>query len=417
MLRKLTHDKQVFEEDLYAYIPAETSSLFQINKQKDVKLFSSYFQEIKPVLLSISPYITYPLLISSCNNYPCIVAKVTIEQEQAIGKILSNVLYPAFPPKERVYKGTRILFYPGTDNKFFACMFYNGIFVGGYNYEFLERIVDISDSSDLFLDSSFKSLSKDLRINYPVNLIFKENGDSFIFNGGFDNQGNLEFSGLSNTKYEQESLNADSLTDSIFVDKSILPDSLLSYSIDFTRSGLSDKLKSYFEDPLYKLEVDTLQKAPVFLLKNKVNRFEIFKELNTLELGYIGKRLSTKDIILNKQHVYTTSKQLATFLFKENKPVTLTFYDGYMFYSCDRDALERYLKMKEKVSRITSSNDSIFKTQLRIKTVFRSNNLDESREFPFRTHLSKFSVSFSKIAVNTYYSESGQLKTEIILNN
>lgn len=419
MLRKLTHDKQVFEEDLYAYIPAETSSIFQINKKKNVKLFSSYFQEIEPVLLSISPYITYPLLITSCNNYSCIVAKVTVEQEQAIGKLLSKVLYPAFPPKERVYKGTRILFYPGADNKFFTCMFYNGIFVGGYNYEFLERIVDISDSSDLFLDSSFKSLDKDLKINYPVNLIFKENGDSFIFNGGFDNHGNLEFSGLSNTKYEQESLNADSLTDSIFVDKSILPDSLLSYSIDFTRSGLSDKLKSYFEDPLYKLEVDTLQKASVFLLKNKVDRFEIFKELNTLELGYVGKRLSTKDIILNKQHLYTTSEQLATFLFKENKPVTLTFYDGYMFYSCDRDALERYLKKREKVSRITSSNDndSIFKTRLKIKTIFRSNNPDESRELPFRTHFSKFSVCFSKIAVNTYYSESGQSKTEIILNN
>jgi len=102
MLRKLTHDKQVFEEDLYAYIPAETSSLFQINKQKDIKLFSSYFQEIKPVLLSISPYITYPLLISSCNNYPCIVAKVTIEQEQAIGKILMYYIRHFLRKKEYI---------------------------------------------------------------------------------------------------------------------------------------------------------------------------------------------------------------------------------------------------------------------------------------------------------------------------
>lgn len=417
MLRKLTHDKQVFEEDLYAYIPAPASSLFQINKAKDVPLFSRYFQQMEPVLLSVNQSVTYPLLITSSNNCFYVVAKVTTEQEQSLRKILSDVLFPSFSPKERMYKGTRILFYPTADNQFFACMFYNGIFVGGYNYEFLEQIIDISDNSDLFFDSSFQSLSKDLKVNYPVNLLFKENGNSFIFNGGFANNGKLEFTGYANIHNETGISNSDTHTDSISIDKEVLSDGLLSYSIDLQKSNLSDKFKSYFEAPFYKLEVDTLQKAPVFLFKYKVDRFDIFKELNRLESGYIGKKLSTKDVIFRKQHVYTTSKQLALYLFKEDEPVTISFYKGYMLYSRDRNALERYLLMREKEAVSLPVDNNMSQYKLSVRTIFRSNNMEASEILPYRSHFSIFSTDFSKINVTTYYLGSGRLKTEVLLNN
>lgn len=414
MLRKLNHDKQVFDEDLYAYVPSGISGIFQINKAKDVKPFSKYFSEIKPVLLSIDSFVTYPLLmVSDTSNNLYIVAKVTEEQERTIKSIFSDSIFSAFPPKTRIYKGATIFFYPSTDNRFFACMFYNGIFVGGYNYDLLERIIDTERDKGFFADNSLKSLVKEIKPNYSANLLFKENNSFSVFNGNFNKQGNLELSGYT----ESNPSDSKATNDSVLIDYAILPDSLLSYKIDFGRCDISEDFKPYFETVQYNVELDSLQQAPVFLIKYKEDRFTIFDKLNALERSYIGRKLSTKDVVLKKQHIYTTSEQLALSVFGEKTAVTMSFYSGYLVYSTDRNALIRYLGMRERDISNHKKPDFISTPQQTLKSLFVSSNSSRSQEIPFRSFLSKIYSYSTSIEIKTYYNESERMKTEIVLNN
>lgn len=417
MLQKLNHDKQVFDQDLHAYIPSEVSSVFQINRAKDLKSYSKYFPEIENVLLSINSSVTFPLLVTSSFNKLYLFAKVTVEQEQAIEKILSESLFTAFPPKVRIYNGAKIYFYPSVGNRFFACLFYNGIFAGGYDYELLERIVDTDRDKMLFANDTLKSLQPELKTSYSANLIFKEDTGFSVYNVGFGKNGRLELSGYERSIYSDQSSCSNNQSDSVLLDHFILSDSLLSYQIDFSGCMLSDEFKPYFDNPVYSLELDTLQSAPIYLLKYNKDRFTIFEKFNSLEKKYIGRRLNTKDVVLKKQHIYTSSEQLAFSVFSENAPLTISFYEGYLIYTKDRNALIRYLTFRESSKLKGEQPKLVDKLQLPVKSLFVSRNIHKSKKIPFNSFFKGCFNSFTTLSINQYYWEKSLLKTEIILNN
>lgn len=417
MLQKLNHDKQVFGQDLHAYIPSDVSGVFQINRAKDMKLYSKYFPEIENILLSINSSVTFPVLVTSSFNHHYFFAKVTVEQEQVIAKILSESLFTAFQPKVRIYNGAKIYFYPSVGNRFFACLFYNGIFVGGYDYELLERIVDAAPDKMLFANDTLKSLQSELKTSYSANLIFKEDAGFSVYNASFGKNGQLELSGYERSLSSCQTSYSDSQSDTVSLDYSILSDSLLSYQIDLSGCMLSEEFKPYFDNTTYCFELDTLQSAPIYLMKYNKDRFEIFDKLNSLEKKYIGRRLNTKDIVLTKQHVYTSSEQLASSVFQQNAPVTISFYEGYLIYTKDRNALIRYLTFRES-NRLKGEQSEFADTlQLPVKSLFVSRNIQKSKKIPFNSFITGCFSSFRTVSIKKYYLQPGLLKTEIILNN
>lgn len=419
MLRRLSHDKQVFGEDLFMYIPQETPALIQINKVKDADFFGHLFPELDKVLVAIKSKITYPLLIVK-DESPYIVTRVTFEQEKLIKTVLDKDLFGAFPPKKRVYKGVNIFFYPSINNDFFVCMFYNGIFAGGFNYNFLEKIIDTDSTNSILNHKDINDLIKEMNTNYSANMIFRSDSGFQAFNAAVENQ-RLQLSGY---------INGDSIdsiwecsnkhNDSVSVDYSIFPDPLLSYIINYKESSLSKDFVCFFDPPLYGFCIDTVKRAPIYVLKYNTDRFDIFEKLNRLELSYIQRKLSTKDIVLNRQHIYTTSTDLAKEVFGKDIPVILTFYKGYLIFTTSRDVLIDYLKVIDN-SQKNYGEDNELKNEIgdenfTVQSFYHINDLSQIGNDVHLGYLSLFKDSFKTVSI-TNTRIAGRQKVDIILNN
>lgn len=345
IFQKLSHDKGVFETGLYTHIPSDITGILQINKEKSTKEFSVFFPELQNVLQTIESFLSYPILIAEQKESTYIISKITSEQESIIKSLLKTNLFPDFAPKIRIYKGEKIFFYPAENNRFFSCVFYQGFFVGGYNYTFLERFIDTDSSNNIFNIQSAHEITDKIKTAYPANLYFNTNKSFTSFNVNVEeNLFELEgfISSLSESDKRPYEVVADN--DSMAVDYSIFPDSLISYRIDTQVINISDSSVYLFDVPSYSFILNKDQASPIYALKYKGSRFALYDHLNSLEFDYIQRKFSTHDVVLGNQHIYMTSEQMGRNVFNHNSSVYLSFYKNYLLVSADRNNMVQYLK-------------------------------------------------------------------------
>ncbi|PXV65062.1 hypothetical protein CLV62_10860 [Dysgonomonas alginatilytica] len=414
MFQKLSHDKGVFETDLYTHIPAEVTGILQINKEKNTKVFTPFFPELENVIQTIESSLTYPILIAEQKEDIYIISKITSEQESRIKTLLNINLYPAFAPKTRTYKDAKLFFYPADNNRFFSCMFYQGFFIGGYNYTLLEHFVDTDSSNNIFSNKSATEIAKQIKTSYPANLYF--NNKTFFTSFNIDLEHNLiELEGFTSIPFSNNWPNqAITDNDSIAIDYSIFPDSLISYQVDTNAASISSSLICLFDAPSYGFILNEDQASPIYALKHKDDRFDIYNHLNKLEVNYIQRRFSTRDRVLGNQHIYMTSEQMGRDIFHHDSSVYLAFYKDYLLVSADRDIMLQYLKSNGNYK----PNVPLDPISISIQTVslFFSNNIQKFHPDYLNNYYLIKKMGKDQAYFKTYI-ENGEKKIEIVLNN
>lgn len=416
MLRRINHNKGVVEQNLYHYIPSDITTFYQINKSKDFNGLISFFEPIEDIISSLQSEISYPLIIIDYVPEYAVVFKITGEQESIVKDILSKKLFNSFPPKKRTYKGIDIFFYPSSDESFFSCMFYNGIFVGGYNSRIIERIIDHISSQN-----REEHLSKDLlsfiKSNYPINVYSKDQDQVYILNGSFKSDNTLDFTGfICQADTEQDLLFPfETEKDSILIDNSIFDDNILSYSVSFRNNFIADNIGIYFDSVAYQIRVNPTSNYVSFLKYNQ-DRFDIFNKLNEIEQRYTaGRKLNMRDVVLNKQHVYTASGGLSKTVFRSDVPITFMFYKGYLIFSDNRIDLIDYLKLREK-----DVTDSEKQEYIDLKTydeLFRSRNISNEPNIPLKHVWNILGSRYSSIEILYSFNSPQCYKISFVLNN
>lgn len=345
MFRAVINNKQVYESDIYAYLPSDVTGILQISKEKQIDQTLSYFDELIPIIEATKASISYPAILVSYKDADYLVTKVTSFQEDEIKKILSDKIYPFFPPKEKTYRDATLLFYITDDNTFFICTFYKGIFIGGFNTPLIESYIDNSiDNNHGIADTPLgKKILNKVKTNNNVSL-FLNNENSFSAFNIYFNQKQIEMQGYD-TQINLYDWNCNQqIIDTLKVDYSIFPNDPLGYTIEMNNPLVSDSMQCLFSPPSYTFNID--QNMPsIHMLKCAEDKFKIYNKLNDMELGYINKKFDINDFHAGYR-IYTTSVQMSKEVFGIQSPIYLTFYNDYMVFSSDKSALIYYLNNK-----------------------------------------------------------------------
>lgn len=404
--RKLSYNKKVFETDIRAFVPLSSNLVLQINKEKDLKRLIPYFAnlpEIYSVLIDTRLF-NYPTYIVEDNLGLLVLTKQTDSQKNDIQKVLRSSIFPEFPPKEKNYKDALIQFYTTADRDFFCCMFYNGIFAASYNYKQLESIVDTDNKKHFFRLFDKITNEEKIKSTYCANLYLKDSISVSAFNISVDSV-RMKLEGYSIESVESSDNREVVESD---VDFNIFPNEALNYKIDVNNNFVDVSIQGLFEDRSYSFYLGASQ-SPVYVLKHKGSRFQVYNMLNDMEVKNIGRRFYTRDFAFSNQRIYTASNKLSLDIFKSEVPIYLTFYKDYLIFSDNKDKLIFYLKNNGNYSPLTNE-DTIWDSNL---ISFTKKSLEES------TNVGGFLFSDS---VNAFYikelrEDSTMKKIEIILNN
>jgi len=383
MLRELKQNKQALQSDPYAFLPTGISGFVQINKPEYLIQLTDSVNGLEEVIKNLNTHFTYPLLIVDNEKDSYVLSKIDSRQETEIKKILDEKVFPYYPAKERIYNEVKLLFYPAEDTRFFVCMFYKNLFVGGYNFELLEKIVDVDLGRAVGVYSTplGRETIRKIESYYPANLFLNNKSGFSVFNIDFkENQFRME-------GYDTDVVNKDWTCDNkrtYDLDYSIFPNHIESYQADYYDPYVTDSFKCYFDKPSYSFIIYG-QSNPVYALKNSDDKFIIYNILNALEERYIG-RLFKKNDFFHDYRIYTTSAQLARQVFGFTTPAYIVFYKEYFVFSADKDSLKEYILNNGKYS----SDFRIDDREEDIISVFYTNDPDKwYPDFFLPNHISR----------------------------
>ncbi|MBD8390275.1 hypothetical protein [Dysgonomonas sp. BGC7] len=138
MYKRLEYNRQSFASDIYSCIPAQTKTVININKLRNINQIISDSTLVK--LANIShDMVSYPILI--CKNdkgESLLLAKINPEQETTIKAHIKTQTNSEFSVKERKSKNAEILFYPLSGDNFLVCTFYHGLMAISKSYKYIE---------------------------------------------------------------------------------------------------------------------------------------------------------------------------------------------------------------------------------------------------------------------------------------
>ena len=414
MFQRLNHNKKVFEKEVTTMIPISASMVLQINKDKKSNSLTHLFGKLGVMVDSIQASLTYPIYFVNENDNLGIVAKITVQQENKLRNKLDEEIFPEYPPKVKIYKDAEIRFYATADNSFFCCTFYNGVFIGSYSYKIIEQSVDANSDNNFFTNSQFTDILPQIKTTYIANLYYNDADNWSAFNISLD-ENSVVLDGFADSK--NSNLLSDPLTNGEFIiDRTILPNALLAYQVNTSKSEISDSLRYQFSTPCYHFYTDTTA-TPIYALKLDVDRFVVYNYLNSLEMEYIGRKFGTNNFAFGNQRIYTASPQLSSFIFDKKEIVYLTFYKNYLIYCTDKQILVSYLSNNGKNETDTIPN-IINDDNTQIESIFYSSNPKNTIIHPLA--LKDFDLLKSsnkkKISIKTY-RENNIKKSNIILSN
>lgn len=341
MLNKIRHNKNVIDTDLKEYIPINITTVLQINKSKDIEIIKDYTSIIDSISLKISKNLTYPICLISNDFQSAMIGRITSEQESLIREIL-NRNYPSFPPKEMKYKDATLLFYPISNNNFFCCLFYKGIFASGYNSIVLEEIVDTRSNSNFFKNFNSSELLTKASNLYSANLFYYK-ADTIVVYNILSNKTNLDLEGYSNIIDKKENKSSAYDTTSSAINYSIFPNKPFAFNIKSNYYLVSDSISKYLILPYYSFCLTEQNNNIVHAIKLSGDRFILYNTLNNLEAKLSGNRFNTNDFAYGNQRIYTTSSRLSSYIFGSKNNFYLSFYNGYLIFSENKKSLISYL--------------------------------------------------------------------------
>lgn len=345
MFKTLKHNKDVIATNIENYIPNNVTSVLRINKQKDLPLFDNFINIFDSIFTKINDTdLTYPLYLINDKQNTTLLVRVTTTQEKVLKEKFLK-LFSDFPAKNKSYKNINIYFYLTSDNRFYCCMFYKGIFAGGYNYKLLEQIIDTQEYNSFFdLPSVKPHLDKANKL-YNANFYTLYNDSLIIFNI-LANKSDLIIEGFANTYIKTDTTAIQTKQDTVKQDINykIFPNNLITFDInDSNQSIISNNIIQHFKKPYYTFYLENDLENPIYALKHKENKFKVYNLLNNLEVKYTGRKFNINDFVANKQRVYTASIRLSNDIFEKDTTVTFTFYKDFLIYSNNRNSLIQYL--------------------------------------------------------------------------
>jgi hypothetical protein len=141
MLQRLNSDKRGLSVHLFEFVPKQSRTFVYAGKLSQIISSAHFPKRYQKIFIAISPYQSNRALVVCDTADFVLCQKVTQQQEQRLKTFLNQTVFPLFPPKIRNYRGTKLYFYSGNDS-FFVCTFLSGTFVGSYNFQLFQSVLN-----------------------------------------------------------------------------------------------------------------------------------------------------------------------------------------------------------------------------------------------------------------------------------
>lgn len=338
--QRLNFDRKTYDVNIYTYIPQEAKQVLQVNKVKDFSRLEIFLGDLMNVLSRLEFGLEKPYYVANLGNDAVILSKLNSSQQTKIREHLDQNLYSEYPPQKKKYNGVDILFYTTSQKDiFFVCTFLDGVFVAGYDYRSIEKVIDtkIDNAKGLFTDKFFRETSTLLHRSAPILLFVNNDSVSFsgemIYNAGLSVEGYQKIDKLSSHIENKDSLN---------ISYSIFPNSFAAFKVARNLSNFNDSLSNLFQAPYYQFY--TNNSTLIYLMSFSVDRYELYDILNKEERKYSKTDLTRHGYTFGKKYsIYSGSKKFSKNIFKNDNTVYFAFKDGCMIYSLDKQNVTDYI--------------------------------------------------------------------------
>ncbi|NDW10746.1 hypothetical protein [Dysgonomonas sp. 520] len=356
MYQRLSYNKEVFDTDIYDFIPNSATSVLQINRAAD-NLYP-FLGELQPTISRLQP-LSYPQYVVNNNSDRAFVSKISKEQEIDIKNLLTNEIYPNFKAKELSYKDATIYFYPSDEEKFFACIFHKGIFACSYKYKLLEQIIDSEQEMAFFSGLDFEQFKEKTSTAFVANLFVKDKDKDTkaVFNY-LESTGNIQLDGYAVPSALVLGKMCDTAEDihlKVNTSLSIFPDSLSAFEVQNNTAIVADSEACWFTVPSYKFYLKGAKCGPVYALRFLKSRFRVFDMMDNIERNLSNQPLHLfGSINRTKYNLYKGSLEFSKEFFKQDRVTYFSFVDGYLVFSACEEELVGFVSSYRNVEKIKS---------------------------------------------------------------
>lgn len=181
MYKKLEYNKQTYAVSLYDYVSPNAVEVINVNKDYDFEKLYLYNPSLSNLINPLAEYISYPLILSRCNNGKDILI-CKIKNENVINKEFLSKFFLPFPPHHRKYKNADILLYSLADDDFFVLASYKGMIMASKSYQAIEDFIDTDPENTFFSIEKNKKLITDMLKNSHVSMYVKMSEDMLAVN-------------------------------------------------------------------------------------------------------------------------------------------------------------------------------------------------------------------------------------------
>lgn len=177
MYKRLEYNKQSYSTNIYDHIPAQTTEIFNINKEYNLKEVFTYDSAYTNLLNIIHNESSYPLILyKDSTDRRTLLLKIRKEEEQKIEDYIRENIALAYKPQIKEYNGNKIVLYPLSNDDFLVCTFHKGVFAASHSYKAILDFTETDSTRSFFAKTSKDNIIEKTLTNAPVGL-FLRTGD------------------------------------------------------------------------------------------------------------------------------------------------------------------------------------------------------------------------------------------------
>lgn len=405
--QRLNFDRQIYDVDVHSYIPVDVSQVLQVNKTLDLDKLAPFIVGLENLLPRIENSLTFPYyVVNTSGDGLVVMSKLNTSQQEALKRKIEIDIFPAFPPQKKKYKDAELLFYTtAKQSEFFVCTFFEGVFIGGYNYKSIEDAINTRAKAGInfFSNNFFNSVTSLMQGTYPASVYINSDGVLSAYNILYDKTVNL-------TGYRSDCVSEESDVDSLNIDFSVFPNNVKAFGVERNLEGFSDSLRYLFHPPYYQFYTDV--EEPIHAMAFDIGRYKLYDLLNAVERKLGGRDLVRHGYTVGKKYsIYSGSTKFNEDVFQSDQTIYFVFKDDYMAYSKNRANLTKYILnsgnfKKNFVETINPHFETYFFTQNLLKL-----------SHPFYPTEYYSTLKSDTVGLVKVHHESKFFKIELLLNN